>query len=834
MDTRDWSLCFICQSLKTSEKTLNPSLSIKLRNTPEKLIACYKEVVNNIQELKELGDLPDFVVVNSIDGGGVDGGGNGDSVNTVVDKMISNSVVWHKSCRNAVDSQKVERARKKHEESVSPVKTRRMNSGAKLNTQSLPTPSTSSYGLVNKPCLFCGEVGNKKELRKAATLGLDKKVKECAHILGDKHLLAQLAVGDMVSMDAVYHRACLTRLYRKVETIGCDISESNETQVIRAYVLNELLEFIEDHRGTGDSLAMADLTVLYDKRTADLGFPHIKCNTTRLREDVERLIPDIKSVRINRGWSLVFDDDLSKAVQEMKNNTSTDVSIILKAARILRQEYLPIRQVFTGSFSTTCEADSIPPMMRSFLHMLLDGSGINHPPHPPEKSKVVTSIGQQIIFNSVRRRSKKPDSVPRHVKERETPAPLYLAMKLYLQTSSASLVETMHNRGLCVSYDRLKTLSTDVANSVISLWEQNGVVVPPQAIKGVFTTGGFDNIDHNPSSTMAKSALHGTCISIQQHFDTDSQQTENLADIIDPAEMGRKQVKALPSCYTSMDLDISLPADEVLYVPVLHTNCHPHPASRPQINIIKDEYQWLENVSNLLDKQNLESAEWISWAAYFASTMEPTKTPPAKSYMLPLFTESPTSPTMAWHAMKLLREAINHLNPGQTPVIVADQPLFTLAKKLQWKFPQTDLSEDSFVVTLGPMHTEKMLWSVSGDWLEGSGWTTALTNSGISTSGKAQSFIGVHHICRTRYMHQVSVAALFVLLKKAYNRYMEKLQNCEEEPNPVPYENWLKLLCASQPQADFWLKSLELDLLILQVSIQIYHFILDSNNTILI
>ena len=95
MDTRDWSLCFICQSLKTSEKTLNPSLSIKLRNTPEKLIACYKEVVNNIQELKELGDLPDFVVVNSIDGGGVDGGGNGDSVNTVVDKMISNSVVWH-------------------------------------------------------------------------------------------------------------------------------------------------------------------------------------------------------------------------------------------------------------------------------------------------------------------------------------------------------------------------------------------------------------------------------------------------------------------------------------------------------------------------------------------------------------------------------------------------------------------------------------------------------------------------------------------------------------------------------------------------------------------
>lgn len=59
--------------------------------------------------------------------------------------------------------------------------------------------------------------------------------------------------------------------------------------------------------------------------------------------------------------------------------------------------------------------------------------------------------------------------------------------------------------------------------------------------------------------------------------------------------------------------------------------------------------------------------------------------------------------------------------------MVADQPLFTLAKKLQWKFSQTELGEDSFLVTLGSMYIEKMLWSVSGDWLDGSGWTTALT-----------------------------------------------------------------------------------------------------------
>ena len=77
-------------------------------------------------------------------------------------------------------------------------------------------------------------MGNKKELRRAATLGLDRKVKECAQVVGDRHLLAQLAAGDMVAINAVYHCACLTRLYRKAETVGCDSTDSNATQVIRA------------------------------------------------------------------------------------------------------------------------------------------------------------------------------------------------------------------------------------------------------------------------------------------------------------------------------------------------------------------------------------------------------------------------------------------------------------------------------------------------------------------------------------------------------------------------------------------------------------------------
>ena len=211
-------------------------------------------------------------------------------------------------------------------------------------------------------------------------------------ILGDQHLLAKLSASDMVAIDAVYHRAYLTRLYRKVATVGCDMTESHASQVIWAYVLDELTDFIEQSCDSGEPVAMADLTALYDKRIAALGFPHIKINATRLRQDIERLIPDITSVWRNHCWSLVYDDDLSTAVAHMEDNTSTDVSVILKTAKILRGECQPIKQAFTRSFSNKCEVDSIPPMLRSFLHMLLDGSGINQPPPQPKMSNVAKSI----------------------------------------------------------------------------------------------------------------------------------------------------------------------------------------------------------------------------------------------------------------------------------------------------------------------------------------------------------------------------------------------------------------------------------------------------------
>ena len=117
-------------------------------------------------------------------------------------------------------------------------------------------------------------------------------------------------------------------------------------------------------------------------------------------------------------------------------SASTQVSILHKAANILRKDCLRVKNVFTGSFSDKCDskAESLPYTLSSFLHMLFDGlATLNDPCTKADlnTTKVITSIGQQIIFSIVERRSLKPLSVIGHIQDRETPASIYMAMKLF-------------------------------------------------------------------------------------------------------------------------------------------------------------------------------------------------------------------------------------------------------------------------------------------------------------------------------------------------------------------------------------------------------------------
>ena len=100
--------------------------------------------------------------------------------------------------------------------------------------------------------------------------------------------------------------------------------------------------------------------------------------------------------------------------------------------------------------------------------------------------------------------------------------------------------------GLCKSYDRLLSISTDIANSVCSRFEEDGVVCPPNRRNHVFTTAAVDNMDHNPSSTTSSDSFHGSAISLIQHPTVEEPGIDRCTNVIDGASKSQRKLPNLP------------------------------------------------------------------------------------------------------------------------------------------------------------------------------------------------------------------------------------------------------------------------------------------------
>ena len=158
--------------------------------------------------------------------------------------------------------------------------------------------------------------------------------------------------------------------------------------------------------------------------------------------------------------------------------------------------------------------------------------------------------------------------------------------------------------------------------------------------------------------------------------------------------------------------------------------------------------------------------------------------------------------------MDVVKKAVEILNPGQIPIITVDQPLYTVAKQIQWRWPETH-GEHHFIVMFGGLHIEMAALKTLGDLLEGSGWTGALVQARVATPGTADSFLKASHVTRTRRAHQVTASSLYLLLQKAYTEYSNDL---DEGDDLMSLEDWHTERAASCPQFHFWSIILQLEL----------------------
>ena len=248
---------------------------------------------------------------------------------------------------------------------------------------------------------------------------------------------------------------------------------------------------------------------------------------------------------------LIPQNEIGGVIKEAKKDS--DAQHLARGATIIRRDILQVKNSFNGTFPQECEKDYIPASLKTLISMIVKGPNVNA---DPAESQAFLTMAQLLVFNSISRYRNSPHSTgsTHHIRSRECPLPIYAALKIHRTTRDKSLVDTFYKLGMCISYDRLLSISTDITNTVLKIYEREQVVCPSKLRKGLFTTAAVDNIDHNPSSTTCKDSFHGTAISLVQHPTTVSPGNNRAIDTFDPTakSSASKKIAKLPLNYSEV------------------------------------------------------------------------------------------------------------------------------------------------------------------------------------------------------------------------------------------------------------------------------------------
>ena len=148
------------------------------------------------------------------------------------------------------------------------------------------------------------------------------------------------------------------------------------------------------------------------------------------------------------------------------------------------------------------------------------------------------------------------------------------------------------------------------------------------------------------------------------------------------------------------------------------------PAHLPSVSIPSSQSQCVAITisTSVLQKDQ----DWLMddsvtpWSVFHSKQSLPLTKDPDISAMLPIWRNSSKSPATIKHLLNVLIQAIHYLNEGQAAVVGFDQPLYAIAKRLQWHQPVL-YGQDKLVIMLGALHTEMVILGCLGDWLQDSG-----------------------------------------------------------------------------------------------------------------
>ena len=161
---------------------------------------------------------------------------------------------------------------------------------------------------------------------------------------------------------------------------------------------------------------------------------------------------------MNKNTVVLFDDKVQELIVNYVQSPDEFYATLQKVVHPIRSDIMKQESKFTGSFSNSCQVQSVPKTVLALTSALTDGEMTSSNQPSQEALSVPQVIISQIRIPSKRKaRLKKPTRRWHNLKQ-ETPLLQYIVLKIFYTSRSCQLIEDLYHVGLSVSYDRVLEL----------------------------------------------------------------------------------------------------------------------------------------------------------------------------------------------------------------------------------------------------------------------------------------------------------------------------------------------------------------------------------------
>ena len=292
-----------------------------------------------------------------------------------------------------------------------------------------------------------------------------------------------------------------------------NIDPINDTWA-KELVLNKIILYIRytELAGPGTAFMVGELETMYVEMLDGHGIAW-STHVSQFAELLLSRVPGLLKGLSGNKLSMFFYSAVQNNIQNAQDFFESLVNIVepIKQAMRLKCQSTDANL----KFDRARQIESLSIELLTLVNFILKGINLS------EKgfSKESLTLAQAMFNFCFNRDGKRRSLKKRHDQTKETPFPLYVAIKVHSHSCSKTMINWLHFcAGISISYNQLLDITRDLANRILHQDKHDGVFIPCNLKTSIFTIIAKGNIDHNARSKTATKHYHRTSFSVFSLF----------------------------------------------------------------------------------------------------------------------------------------------------------------------------------------------------------------------------------------------------------------------------------------------------------------------------